>query len=122
MYFPMGGGTLKGVGKPGEIVWSRVFQQGGALHVDIGTGTVVELPEEETARRWSLTTPQWPIVNTVMHGISRDAFMARHPANHVSIAYAPDARMAQSALSLKAMLFHRLGVEVHLCGGLCERS
>ena len=25
MYFPKGGGTLKGVSKPGEIVWSRVF-------------------------------------------------------------------------------------------------
>jgi len=25
MYSPMGGGTLKGVGRPGEIVWSRVF-------------------------------------------------------------------------------------------------
>jgi hypothetical protein len=25
MYFPLGGGSLKGVGKPGEIVWSRVF-------------------------------------------------------------------------------------------------
>ncbi len=117
MYFPMGGGSLKGVGRPGEIVWSRVFQQGGALHVDIGTGTVVELPEEETARRWRLTTAQWPIVHTVMHGISRDAFMARHPANHVSIAYAPDAGKAQEALALKAMMLHCLGVEIHLCGG-----
>jgi len=25
MYFPLGGGTLKGISKPGEIVWSRVF-------------------------------------------------------------------------------------------------
>jgi len=93
------------------------FNKADKLHVDIGTGSVVELPEEETARRWSLTTLQWPIVHTVMHGISRDAFMARHPANHVSIAYAPD---AQKALALKAMLFHRLGVEVHLCGGAAQ--
>lgn len=114
VYFPMGGGTLKGVGRAGEIVWSRVFQRDGALHMDIGTGTVVELPEAETERRWSLTTSQWPMVNTVMHGISRDAFMARHPANHVSIAYAPD---AEAALTLKAMLCHRLGIKVHLCGG-----
>jgi len=116
MYFPMGGGTLKGVGRPGEIVWSRVFQRDGALHMDIGTGTVVELSEAETARRWSQTTSQWPIVNTVMHGISRDAFMARHPANHVSIAYAEDSASAQQALSMKAMLFHYLGGTVHLCG------
>ena len=25
MYFPLGGGTLKGISKPGEIVWSRIF-------------------------------------------------------------------------------------------------
>ena len=25
MYFRLGGGSLKGVSKPGEIVWSRVF-------------------------------------------------------------------------------------------------
>jgi hypothetical protein len=118
MYFPLGGGTLKGVGKPGEIVWSRVFQQNGALHVDIGTGTVVELPEEETQRRWSLTTSQWPLIHTVLHGVSRDALMARHAANHISIAYAPDLQRAQEALQLKAMLFYQLGVKVHLCGGL----
>jgi len=25
MYFRLGGGTLKGISKPGEVVWSRVF-------------------------------------------------------------------------------------------------
>lgn len=25
MYFPLGGGTVKGVSRPGEIVWSRVY-------------------------------------------------------------------------------------------------
>ena len=25
MYFPNGGGTLKGISQPGEIVWSRIF-------------------------------------------------------------------------------------------------
>ena len=44
MYFPLGGGTLKGIGKPGEIVWSRVFVEGGALCVDLGRGSVVTLP------------------------------------------------------------------------------
>jgi L-fucose isomerase-like protein len=116
MYFPLGGGTLKGVGKPGEIVWSRVFQENGRLHVDIGRGSVVELPEEETKRRWNLTTSQWPIVHTRFHGISRDSFMARHRANHVSIAYAPNAVAADNALALKASFFSALGVAVHLCG------
>ena len=36
MYFRLGGGSLKGVSKPGEIVWSRIFVDGGKLKVDIG--------------------------------------------------------------------------------------
>lgn len=116
MYFPLGGGTLKGVGKPGKIVWSRVFVEGNALHVDIGLGSVVKLPEEETMRRWKQTTIQWPMVSAVLDGVSRDALMARLRANHVNIAYAPDAKAASKALAVKSAMFHSLGVRVHLCG------
>src|ERR1700682_414929 len=31
MYFRLGGGTVKGISKPGEIVWSRVFGDHGIL-------------------------------------------------------------------------------------------
>lgn len=116
MYFPLGGGTLKGVGKPGDIVWSRVFVEGNALHVDMGLGTVVKLPEEETNRRWKHTTSQWPMVSAILNGISRDSFMARHRANHLNIAYAPDTKAAANALAVKAAMFDALGVRVHLCG------
>jgi hypothetical protein len=116
MYFPLGGGTLKGVGRPGEIVWSRVFVEGGALHVDMGLGSVIRLPPQETARRWGQTTPQWPLVSAIFHGISRDSFMARHRANHVNIAYAPDLAGARKALAAKAAMFNALGVQVHICG------
>src|SRR6185369_16176572 len=47
MFFPLGGGTLSGVSKAGEIVWSRVFIMNGQLHVDLGRAHVVELPAEE---------------------------------------------------------------------------
>ncbi|GIF72138.1 fucose isomerase [Asanoa siamensis] len=116
MYFPLGGGTLSGVSKPGHIVWSRVFIADGALHVDIGRGHVVALPEEETRRRLEATTPQWPIMHAVLHGVGRDQLMARHKANHVQVAYAPDADGADRALLAKAALFHELGLAVHLCG------
>jgi hypothetical protein len=116
MYFPLGGGSLKGVGKPGEIVWSRVFVEGGELHVDLGRGTVVSLPAEETERRWNETTPQWPIVHTVLHGVSQNQLMARHKANHINVAYAPTAELADKALATKAATFAELGVKVHLCG------
>ena len=56
MYFPLGGGSLKGIGRPGEIVWSRVFVEGGKFHADLGRGTAVSLPAAETERRWRETT------------------------------------------------------------------
>ncbi len=115
MYFPLGGGTLKGIGRAGKIVWSRVYVADKALHVDIGTGAVVELPPEETQRRWSLTTSQWPLVSAIFDGVSRDAFMGRHPANHVNLAYVPD-KDSSTALAVKCAMFHALGIEVHLCG------
>ena len=57
MYFRLGGGTVKGISKPGEIVWSRVFVDAGILKADLGRAKVVELPQEETQRRWDSTTP-----------------------------------------------------------------
>jgi hypothetical protein len=118
MYFPLGGGTLKGIGKAGAIVWSRVFVEDGALHVDMGLGTVVELPPEEAADRWSQTTSQWPLVSAIFHGVTRDAMMARHRANHINIAYAGSREEAEAALAVKAAMFDRLGVVVHLCGAV----
>jgi hypothetical protein len=116
MYFPLGGGTLKGVSKPGEIVWSRVYVMNGGLHADLGRASVVELPRAETERRWQATTPQWPIMHAVLHGVSRDQMMARHKANHIQVAYAPSAAEADLALSAKAAMFDELGIAVHLCG------
>jgi hypothetical protein len=116
MYFRLGGGTLKGVSKPGAIVWSRVYVMGGRLHADLGRATVVELPPEETERRWQATTPQWPIMHAVLHGINRDQMMARHKSNHIQVAYAPTARGAGQALAAKAAMFAALGLRVHLCG------
>jgi hypothetical protein len=116
MYFPMGGGTIKGESKPGEIVWSRVYIQDAALHVDIGRGTVVALPAEEMQFRWKSTTPQWPIMSAVLHGVSRDQLMARHKANHIQVVYAPSAELANKALAVKAAMFAEMGVAVHLCG------
>ncbi|WP_414041013.1 hypothetical protein ACJU26_02665 [Acidithiobacillus sp. M4-SHS-6] len=116
MYFPKGGSTLSGTGKPGEVVWSRVFIMDGRLHVDLGRGTALRLPIAETRRRSQLTTPEWPIVHLVTHGVDRDAMMARLRANHVQIAYAPDSDAANHALACKAAAFNALGIGVHLCG------
>lgn len=116
MYFRLGGGTLRGVAKAGEIVWSRIFVANGRLHMDIGRGKAVALPKEETERRWNATTPQWPIMHGVTYGVSRDQMMARHKANHIQVAYANSAREADLALHTKAALASALGITVSVCG------
>ncbi len=116
VYFRFGGGSLKGVSKPGAVVWSRVFVMDGALHADLGRATAVALPPAETERRWQATTPQWPIMHAVLHGVTRDQMMARHKANHLSVAYAPSAEVADRALAAKAAMLAEMGLRVHLCG------
>lgn len=116
MYFRLGGGTLKGISKPGEIVWSRIFVDAGVLRADLGRAKVVELPREETERRWQITTPQWPIMHAVLYGVTRDQMMARHKANHIQVAYAPDAAAANRALAVKAAMLREMGVDVSICG------
>jgi L-fucose isomerase-like protein len=93
-----------------------VFIMDGALHADLGRGTVADLPQAETERRWQATTPQWPIMHAVLHGVTRDQMMARHKANHIQVAYGDDAASADLALQAKAAMFDALGVRVHLCG------
>lgn len=116
MFFPLGGGTLSGVSKPGEVVWSRVFLMDGRLQADLGRATSVELPPEETALRLKSTNEEWPIMHAVLHGVDRNQLMARHKANHLSVAYAPDLEAANKALTAKAAMLDAMGIEVHLCG------
>ena len=116
MYFPKGGGSIKGVCKPGWVVWSRVFVAAGKLNCDLGLGEAVELPPTETEERWRLTTSEWPMMHLVMKGITRDQFMARHKANHIQVVYAPSKAEARKALYAKAAAMNELGLNVSLCG------
>jgi hypothetical protein len=116
MYFRLGGSTLKGISKPGEIVWSRIYIDDGALCMDLGRAKVIELPLAETQRRWNSTTRQWPIMHAVTYGVSRDQMMAKHQANHIQVAYATDARSADAAMFAKAAMAAAMGMKVNLCG------
>jgi hypothetical protein len=122
MYFRLGGGTIKGVSKPGQVVWSRIFVAPEGLKADMGIAQAIELPAAETQRRWEITTPQWPMMHAVLPGMSRDQFMARHCSNHIQVAYAPDAAGARLALQAKAAAFQALGIEVYFCGDLNDHS
>jgi hypothetical protein len=116
MYFRLGGGTVRGIAKPGEIVWSRIFVENSRLKMDLGRAHVVDLPQAETDRRWNDTTPQWPIMHAVLHGVTRDQLMARHKANHIQVVYANSVADADMALAAKAALASELGLEVSICG------
>lgn len=120
--FPAGGGTLTGVCRPGPFVWSRVFIEDGALHADVGRGHVADLPKSEVERRWEATTPQWPIMNAVLHGVTRDQMMARHKANHVVVAYAPTIAEADRAIAVKAAMMAEMGIQVNCCGSSLVES
>jgi hypothetical protein len=116
MYFRLGGSTIKGASRPGEVVWSRVHVGPDGLGMDIGRCRVVRLPAEELTRRSEATTSQWPVMSAVLYGISRDQLMARHQSNHIQVAYATDAAAADRLVAVKAAMAGALGVAVHLCG------
>jgi hypothetical protein len=116
MYFRLGGGTLKGVSKPGEVVWSRIYVDDGRLRMDVGRAGCVRLSDEETQRRWAATTPQWPIMHAVTYGITRDQMMARHKANHIQVAYANSPEEADRAMLAKAAMADAIGIHVSVCG------
>lgn len=116
MYFRLGGGTLKGISRPGEIVWSRIYVDRRKLRMDLGRAGVVALPRAETQRRWDATTSQWPIMHAVTYGVSRDQMMARHPANHIQVVYANSAEEADLALLAKAAMANEMGLKVAVCG------
>ena len=96
MYFRLGGGSLKGISKPGWIVWSRVFVDGGEAQVRHRPGGGGHgCPRRKPNDRWNLTTKQWPIMHAVLQGITRDQMMARHKSNHIQVVYAPDQAAAR---------------------------
>lgn len=118
MYFRLGGGTIKGVSKPGIVVWSRIYVEPDGLKADLGLCDSVELPRAESERRWEITTPQWPMMHAVFPGITRDQMMAQHCSNHIQVAYAPDKACAANALAAKAAMFSGMGIEIFFCGDI----
>ncbi len=116
MYFKLGGSTVKGASRAGEVVWSRIYVNSNGLGMDIGRCKIVDLPPEELERRSAATTSQWPIMSAVLYGVTRDQLMATHQSNHIQVAYATDADAADRALAAKAAMASEMGLTVRLCG------
>ena len=93
MYFPKGGSSIHGQGKAGRLLWARAHYEKTQVILHIGTGHAVELPTAEFERRRLATTYEWPLLNCVLDGVSRDQLMAGHQSNHISIAYVAEDKL-----------------------------
>ena len=58
------------------------------------------------------------MMHAVLFGVTRDQFMAKHRANHIQVAYAPDTATARRLLAAKAGMAHELGLYVNVCGDI----
>ena len=96
-----------------EYVGDLLAQHLVGDRVHLGRAGVVELPPEETERRWQATTPQWPIMHAVTYGVSRDQMMARHKSNHIQVVYATDAESADKAMFAKAAMADATLAQTH---------
>ncbi len=115
-FFVEGGICTRCTARPGELVWSRVYLDGGRFHLDIGRGAALDLPKSESRRRWDATTEQWPLMHALLYGVSRDQLMAKHKSNHITVSYAPDPESANAVAYAKAAMARALGMKVFLCG------
>ena len=93
MYFPKGGSTITGQGKAGRFLWARAHYEGTQVVLHVGTGHAVELPAAEFERRRRATSWEWPLLNCVLDGVSRDQLMAGHQSNHITIAYVDEDKL-----------------------------
>ena len=55
-------------------------------------------------------------MSAILHGVSRNQLMGRHKANHIQVAHAPSADIADKGLAAYAAMFAEMGISVHLCG------
>ena len=91
--FPLGGSTIAGQCKAGRFIWARAHYIGTRIHMHIGTGKAVELPEDEFQRRREATSPEWPLMNATLDGVSRDQLMGAHQSNHITVAYVAETEL-----------------------------
>jgi len=113
MYFPKGGSTITGQGKAGRVIWARAHYEGTDVTLHVGTGHAVELPAEEFERRRKATCYEWPLLNAELDGVGRDALMAGHESNHITIAYVDEDKLADVLRAFVAQaITHTMTVKV----------
>ena len=119
MFFPFGGSTIAGQSKAGRLLWARAHYEGTDVIMHIGTGTAVELPEAEFERRRRGTNYEWPLLNCILDGVTRDDLMAGHQSNHVTLAYVDEDKLE---FVLQAFVAQALtqGIHVKVAGDAAQ--
>lgn len=115
MFFPYGGSTIAGQGKAGRFIWARAHYQGTDVIMHIGTGHAVELPQAEFERRRRATNYEWPLLNCVLDGVTRDDLMAGHQSNHLTIAYVDQTKLQNVLQAFVAQCLTQ-GIQVKVAG------
>ena len=65
MYFRLGGGSIKGVSKAGEIVWSRIYIEDEVLCMDLGRASAIVRPSLISGPKPSTSPPKVAPVGSV---------------------------------------------------------
>jgi len=119
MYFPHGGSTIAGQGKAGRLIWARAHYEGTEVHLHVGTGHAVELPAPEFERRLAATTREWPLLNCVLDGVTRNDLMAGHQSNHITVAYVDEENLADTLRAFVAQAVTQ-GMKVNAAGAAAD--
>jgi len=119
MYFPHGGATIAGQGKAGRLIWARAHYEGTEVHLHVGTGHAVELPAPEFERRLAATTREWPLLNCVLDGVTRNDLMAGHQSNHITVAYVDEEHLADTLRAFVAQAVTQ-GMKVNAAGSAAD--
>lgn len=94
----------------------------GAQHADVGPRALGSLSPEDIQSRRKSATWQWPSNDTILHGFSRDQLTGWYRANHIQVAYAPSAPLADKILVGNVAMLAEMGIAVHLSGEMNLRS
>jgi len=115
MYFPLGGGAMHCLGKPGWHAFNRVYVDGSDLRMIVGVAEILKLDARETKRRWESTTPQWPLFHARIPGVPAKAWM-RFKSNHITSGLAGTREQAVNGMFAMAQMAEELGVKVEVWG------
>jgi len=119
MYFPLGGGSLKGIGKPGEIVWSACLSRAARSMSTSAEARGHAAPGSDRAplARDHATVAYRPHGSAWRNAKPDDGSTSRQPRKHCLRAFSGDRRKGARH---QGSHVRELGVAVHLAAMHCQ--